>query len=302
MEEYGVAATNALECTRAGRCQNSPLCAQRAVLSSQLEATRRIAHCSCQTRFNKAATSISRLIDPSDGAGAISCGSFTGAPRPRQAHRCLMLLRGCLKCLRGQAAADRVSDVRGRGRRIVPETAQPADQAPEAGSEHPQSLGLLCSPHTFKRRRKFENSQPPSLLFPLLLCLTPHPTAYSLLPSPPFPTHAILMFPASPPRPSPNLPDWPSSVAGEGRQLRRQPEASTSSSSSGTWTRKRERESTTHRRRGSKTRWCTRCRSTPAPDRDTPQPIRRFSHPPLAVARSHHRRSRRNTLPAFRSP
>jgi len=103
----------------------------------------------------------------------------------------------------------------------------------------PNHLGLLCSPHTFKRRRKFENSQPPSS-FPLLLCLTPHTLlvpCYGLLPSP---THAILMFQASPPRPSPNLPDWPRSVAGEGRQLRRLPEASSSRSG----TRKREREST----------------------------------------------------------
>jgi len=161
----------------------------------------------------------------------------TGAPSLRQLNSSLILTHRCLGSLTGQAAAERVSNVRREPTSIVPETAQHL---------YASSRGCLASipnhpwapvlpPHTFKRRRKFENSQPPSSLFPLLLCLTPHAQppvpCCLLLPSP---THSILMFQASPSPPSANLPDWPSSVAGEGRQLRRRPEVS-SSSSSGTW-------------------------------------------------------------------
>jgi hypothetical protein len=115
--------------------------------------------------------------------------------------------------------------------------------------EHPQSPWAPVLPHTFKRRRKFENSQPPSSLSLFLLPHASHTLCSPAADSSFSPTNALLMFQASPPRPSPNLPDWPSSVAGEGRQeLRRLPEASTSSSSStSSGTRKRERESTAAR-------------------------------------------------------
>lgn len=54
--------------------------------------------------------------------------------------------------------------------------------------EHPQSPWAPVLPHTFKRRRKFENSQPPSS-FLLLSRLPPRLThlGCSLLPSPPPP-------------------------------------------------------------------------------------------------------------------
>lgn len=159
----------------------------------------------------------------------------TGAPSLRHSNINLILTHGCLAGLRGQAATEQVSDIRGRSRQIVPETARRLRTSSESvWRASPITLGSCAPPHTFKRRRKFENSQPPSSLFPLLLCLTPRTQpsvpCYRLLPSP---THAILMFQVSPSRPLPNLPDWPSSLAREGRQLRRRPEVS--SSSGGTW-------------------------------------------------------------------
>jgi hypothetical protein len=69
-------------------------------------------------------------------------------------------------------------------------------------SSIPNHLGSCAPPITFKRRRKFANSQPP-FLFPLpLFYFARHPLPVPcrrLLPSP---THPVLMFQASPPRPS----------------------------------------------------------------------------------------------------
>ncbi|KAK3347227.1 hypothetical protein B0T25DRAFT_521467 [Lasiosphaeria hispida] len=79
----------------------------------------------------------------------------------------------------------------------------------------PNHLGLLCSPPYVQASPKIRKLPTPVLLSLLLLCLCLTPTIPLLRGILPPPTDAILMFQASPPRPSPNLPDWPWRVVGE---------------------------------------------------------------------------------------
>ena len=127
-----------------------------------------------------------------------------------QLHGCLIPLHGCLFCPTSQASTQEVSDIRLTPPKLSPETAQGAALRPGRdwhSIPNPQSLACrsLASlrprpPITLRsrRRRNFQKSQPPS-------SSSPH-SASALVPATsgiyrPPPSHASLMFPASPRRP-----------------------------------------------------------------------------------------------------
>lgn len=111
----------------------------------------------------------------------------TGAPRPRQASCGLILPAGMPRWPEGQGS--RPAGLRCTQRLRADRSRSCAAARTKVRGwhqEHPQSPWAPVLPHTFKRRRKFENSQPPSS-FLLLSRLPPRLThlGCSLLPSPP---------------------------------------------------------------------------------------------------------------------
>jgi hypothetical protein len=117
-----------------------------------------------------------------------------GAPRPRQASCGLILLRRCLRGLRGKATATRVSDVRRDCGQIVPEAAQRRGPRSEAGTKSiPNHLGLLCSPirSSVAENSKTPNPRPPFSSSPVCLHAS-HTLAVPCCHPPPPPNATLL--------------------------------------------------------------------------------------------------------------
>jgi hypothetical protein len=102
----------------------------------------------------------SKLPHPSDGAGAISCEATIGAPRPREMNSGLILLRGCLGCLRVQAATEEVSNVRRVTGRSCQKLRSSMSKLQRLAEEHPQSPWAPVLPPI--RSSVAENSKTPN--------------------------------------------------------------------------------------------------------------------------------------------